>query len=582
MGTIGHRTTAQSAASEAIFSNSGQVKKRIKNYETTVVDTSETILVFPPQQSDTDIDIPGVLGTVAEISSDESNTFKKPIRFTTALVSFIVAITFSWSIYSLFFTVKHDNQALDDANPAGNNLTVASSKPEELKLAADRLLAESTWTTEDIDSFLKHWNRLGDEQLQKVTKSSWYQLLEFNVKKQLKQQQSLADNKHVADQNDKSLMTLGLAMGVVEQPGEFKKSTDTSAKYESLLAELTSELKKAENISVSQNKLQDSESELYVKLREKYGAVKPDSAIISSPAKPIKSAKASAAVPSSLQAKPQGQHTVNKPQIRRTDVDLVISEYKRAYEKGDLNMMASLFGATSASSAEYEKVKSNFDGTFNNTVNRSMNFYDVKTESNGSSAIIDGKFNASVEFKNGKGTQYTVAGIKLYLSMRNDKVVVNQVNILDRKVNVVQTDRNLIANSNGMITAIDNKVSVPTAAELQDITTQLVSAYEAGNLKQFISLFSPEIKTNDRIDLSGVKKDYAQLFASTSDRQMFIQNLNWSNETIGAKGTGDLEVIILSNEGNPVYSMEGKIQIVAQKIDNKVKITHLYHIERAK
>ena len=63
---------------------------------------------------------------------------------------------------------------------------------------------------------------------------------------------------------------------------------------------------------------------------------------------------------------------------------------------------------------------------------------------------------------------------------------------------------------------------------------------------------------------------------------MFIQNLKWNNEKIGAKGTGDLEVVVLSDEGNPVYSMEGKIQIVAQKIDHDVKITHLYHIEREK
>ena len=95
-------------------------------------------------------------------------------------------------------------------------------------------------------------------------------------------------------------------------------------------------------------------------------------------------------------------------------------------------------------------------------------------------------------------------------------------------------------------------------------------------------MLSTEIKTNDRIDLSGVKEDYSELFSTTNDRQMFIQNLKWTNESIGAKGIGDLEVLIFSEDGNTVYSMEGKIQIVAQKIDNKVKITHLYHIEREK
>ena len=187
-----------------------------------------------------------------------------------------------------------------------------------------------------------------------------------------------------------------------------------------------------------------------------------------------------------------------------------------------------------------------------------------------------------MEFLNGKGTQYTVARMKLFVMKQDNRLVISRVNILDRKVSVVTNDRQPLSSSNRMLTALSNKVEIPTAAELQDVTTQLVTAYETGDLAHFISLFAQEIKTNDRIDLEGVKQDYAQLFASTDDRQMFIQNLKWSNETIGAKGTGDLEVIILSEEGKTVYSMEGKIQIVAQKIDNKVKITHLYHIERSK
>ena len=575
MGSISQRNTTRSTATEAIFSKSGQVKTRIPNYETTVVDTSDKILVFPPQDNSNEIDIPGVLDTVSEISDTAGNTIKKPIRFSTVLVSFIIALTFSWSVYSLFFTVKSKSLALDNVVSSEETASSDTSSLSELKSAANKLLDSSIWKTSEINHFLTNWNHLSETQVRQATKTPWYQMLEFNVKKQISQQQKMSESNHVATISDQSLLTLGLVMGILEQTDNAPASTKDNSRYDQLLAELTNELKQADKVSKNGIKSQESESDLNAKLREKFAAQKQElqKSIRSTPT-PEKLAK--------LEKTTENLNAHVSVSITRNDIDSVISNYKRAYEKGDLKLMAGLFGAASVDSKKFEKVKSNFNTTFTNTINRSMNFYDVHTNSSGESATIDGKFNASVEFKNGKGIQYTVANIKLYVSKLNDQVVINQVKVLDRKVNVVETDNNLITSSNGMLTALDNKASFPTAAELQDVTTQLVTAYETGNLNQFISLFSSEIKTNDRIDLSGLQQDYAQLFASTSDRQMFIQNLKWTNENIGAKGIGDLEVIILSDEGNTVYSMEGKIQIVAQKIDRKVKITHLYHIERAK
>ena len=162
-----------------------------------------------------------------------------------------------------------------------------------------------------------------------------------------------------------------------------------------------------------------------------------------------------------------------------------------------------------------------------------------------------------------------------------NQVTISSFNILNRKVNVITPTNNHSLTAGESIKPVVGK-NIPTPAELQDITTQLVTAYETGDIDRFLSLFSKEIKTNDRIDLDGVKQDYSELFRNTTDRQMFIQNLRWTNESIGSKGVGDLEVIILSEEGGTVYSMEGKIQIVAQKIEDKILITHLYHIEREK
>ncbi len=114
---------------------------------------------------------------------------------------------------------------------------------------------------------------------------------------------------------------------------------------------------------------------------------------------------------------------------------------------------------------------------------------------------------------------------------------------------------------------------------MQDIIARFVTAYESGNVEMFESLFTKDVKTNDRTDLVSMKKDYADVFSKTSDRQMFIQDLTWKLDKNHAKGTGNLEAIILTENGDTVSSISGMIKIIAEKINNKVLITHLYHLE---
>lgn len=120
--------------------------------------------------------------------------------------------------------------------------------------------------------------------------------------------------------------------------------------------------------------------------------------------------------------------------------------------------------------------------------------------------------------------------------------------------------------------------SWPTLAQLQDVVTQFISAYENGSLAQFDSLFSVNAKSNDHKNLAGIKEEYRDLFTSTSDRQMFINDLSWSFVENQAKGVGKLHALIVSKE-DEVRVIKGKIQFVAEKAGNKVWITHLYHYD---
>lgn len=580
-------SSVQSAASEAVFSKDGIVKKRIKNFETTVVEASDNVLVFPPKQTNNDeIDIPEILETVSAVGNDTNSTKHTPRRRGTALVSFIVVITFSWSIYSLFFSVKQPTELADTSDDIQlqdiDKVIATSDNFENLKQSANLLISKTSWKSSDIDSFLKPWNQLNEQQIQKVIATSWYHLLEYNVKKQL----ALVKTQNSAkSKSEQSLMTLGLVMGIMDQENSSDPQDTTNSpgnnKYQQLLAELTDELVDADKRSKKFAQTMESETSLYEKLRKEYASNKPlqRNEITVTQQKLTKVAKAESNIkkPLSSSGTPIRNITINK-----NEIEAMVRNYKTAYEKGDLSLMAKLFGTSSKEPKSFDKVAKNFQSTFKNTKNRSINFYDTETHVTADEAIIETKFNASVEFNSGKGIQYTVANAKFYLVKNNNQVKFNRIDLLNKKVNVIAREQTRPTSSHGMLASLDNKVTFPTPAELQDITTQLVTSYETGNLEQFLSLFAAEIKTNDRIDITGVKQDYSELFKSTSDRQMFIQNLKWSNEKIGAKGTGDLEVVILSDEGSTVYSMEGKIQIVAQKIDNQVKITHLYHIEREK
>jgi hypothetical protein len=162
------------------------------------------------------------------------------------------------------------------------------------------------------------------------------------------------------------------------------------------------------------------------------------------------------------------------------------------------------------------------------------------------------------------------------LQLLNKELKIDRLELLDRKVNVITPELNLASAGKSL------KPEGPTAAELQDIVTRLIGAYESGDIKMLASLFAKDAATNDRNGLKNIEEDYNKLFTSTSSRQMFIQGMKWSHGANYAKGSGDLEAIVFAQSDEPVYAMKGKIQIVAKRIDDKVLITHLYHIERAK
>lgn len=119
----------------------------------------------------------------------------------------------------------------------------------------------------------------------------------------------------------------------------------------------------------------------------------------------------------------------------------------------------------------------------------------------------------------------------------------------------------------------------PSIAELYDVVNRYTTAYEEGNVKNILSLFSNDARTNTQNTLDGIQKDYHALFLDTSDRQIFIQDLNWSYSKNYVKGIGSIKTILLSSVNSKVKTSSGKIQFIARKLNGEILITHLYSTE---
>ena len=123
-----------------------------------------------------------------------------------------------------------------------------------------------------------------------------------------------------------------------------------------------------------------------------------------------------------------------------------------------------------------------------------------------------------------------------------------------------------------------DKPKHPTQSELQDIVTQYVDSYQAGDLSRMMELFSSSTWTADPAGLEELRRDYSDLFQSTSDRQVFISNVDWSYKDNKAMGTGDLVINLLSGQDHKITKKKGKLRLIVEKSEQKARISHLFQI----
>lgn len=560
-----------SKASEAIVTKDGKIQRRLKNYET-VVDPSRNDPFYVPDGAVND-NYGNLNYLTSQIRDNKINTRLSKLRYTMFGAFALVIIGFLWSLYH-FLSPTITNTSHSQLADSGDSLLATTVHEVQLERVANLIIMDDEWSNARIALFAKHWNASSEQAKEAYKTTAWFQHFSYRLDTKFNRAIYTGELFSGSDKEKHPLYKLALTVGVADPSVNYSAGLEKNKNYMKLENDVASELASLEQSRLQQKssnqQIVSDEQALAKLLKDKDG--KP--LLSSVPAKTQET-------PTPVKEEPQIIVAAAKPPtISEEDISRVFQKYASAYEKGNLEEISSLFGVDSSAEGAriIEQLKKNYQNVFENSQKRSVDFKGVNWRFNGNSATVNSDYKAQIELKNNKGIQTVRANAKVYIQkLKNDFKIAN-FQLLNRSVSVTTPELNLSETK----PVSRKKPDTPTAAELQDIVTRLVSSYESGDLNMFSSLFAINAKSNDQDSLAGIRDDYKALFESSNDRQMFIQGMKWTFNGKHAKGTGDLEAIVLSETGNQVYSMGGKIQLVAQRIDGNVRITHMYHIERKK
>jgi len=589
-------STVTSRASEAIVSEDGRIRRRLNNYETTVgIHNKSDIYVASGAVNDNYGNLKNfTLPPDMPLSSSINPKINK-YRIITIAGMVILIGSFLWS---LTFFVEPSNKNLHDNASSGSVNDSENMDVDQLEKLANLIISDGKWSQSRIESFINSWSNISKEKRELFKSQAWYQQFSYRLQTKIKRERMIgaySDSHAKSHSKTLSYMTLANAMGLSDKKDIYLGSTsknDIDMIYQKLAKEVEEELvtleknkiKLNEDLNQDQNKNEQDNSSISTASLES-ASIKTDG-ISQSQTQLLPSADSSGS--NEQLANPQLESTKiqpaknTSPEITENDVKAVLQKYSTAYQNGNMDELTSLFGANDTTEGQQiiDKLKTNYETVFKSGTKRSLTFGGVNWETRNGVANVDSEYIAQAELPGQKGIQTVSGTAKIKLSRNNNTLNIASFELQNRKESIIRPISLNIA-AKHRIAFKTKRPKSPTPAELQDLVTRMISSYESGDLQTFSSLFAKSAKTNDRNDLNGIQKDYKKLFDTSRDRQMFIKGLRWKREKDYAQGRGDLEAMVLLKSGESVYSMSGKIEIVAKRIDGKVLITRLYHLERA-
>ncbi len=116
-----------------------------------------------------------------------------------------------------------------------------------------------------------------------------------------------------------------------------------------------------------------------------------------------------------------------------------------------------------------------------------------------------------------------------------------------------------------------------TRAEVRAMLRKFVASYEAGNLNEFMNLFSEQARTNERVNRDGIRQDYVSLFRTTAMRRMELRDVTWNLANNQAQGLGNFNVQVQKKGEGEVRTYTGSLSLSIEREGQELRITRLYH-----
>jgi hypothetical protein len=108
------------------------------------------------------------------------------------------------------------------------------------------------------------------------------------------------------------------------------------------------------------------------------------------------------------------------------------------------------------------------------------------------------------------------------------------------------------------------------------ILASYLSAYETGNLEQLLSLFHPDVVTDDGAGIGIIEKDYDRLFRNSLERRLVVKRSEWSElDPEKVKLVSEVDVQVLVGRFDEWQHFSGVMSFHFQRRDGLTQISEL-------
>jgi hypothetical protein len=490
-----------------------------------------------------------------QLSPVQPNNSNKRVGYAKfALLLLVIVILFNSKQYI-------DNKLSQNFSTAIGQKTSVKTPNSTLELQRiyEYISNDQQWTNKRISLFVYHWESLDRNKQKQLKFRQWFQQFSLLLANYIEAQSASRDDQEI--ENLDLVKTLAIVLGRKDLAIEYSDQDEQ-------------DFTPATDIEINETSLIDievtaEESEINIDFTEDSSEQPTDevlAVVIPEITPELKSEKVQSEVEENqLFSNPESQI------IFLEDVETLVHHYKNAYQMGNTSNLLKLFASDGI---KFTQLKEAYRSIFKSSKKRRIEIKNLNWEFSNNQAIGTGSYKAIHEMIKTKGTQTISAKVKFNFQIKDEQLRIMDLSLLEPQVKFERATKSKRVKKKNKTHR--KRRTKPTMAELYDVVNRYTEAYEEGSIRTLLSLFSTNVRTNTKNNITAVQEDYANLFDRTQDRQMFISHIDWSIEDNYARGVGLIETVIIPNDGRKAYSTSGTIQIMTKKIGNKLLITNLY------